>query len=42
MFVILLDHSNRDVVYNICGILINLINYQYHCDVYLQNEGVEK
>ncbi|ORX46898.1 ARM repeat-containing protein [Piromyces finnis] len=42
MFVILLDHSNRDVVYNICGVLINLINYQYHCDVYLQNEGVEK
>jgi len=42
MFVILLDHSNRDVVYNICGVLINLINYPYHCDVYLQNEGVEK
>ncbi|OUM69343.1 hypothetical protein PIROE2DRAFT_2637, partial [Piromyces sp. E2] len=36
------DHSNRDVVYNICGVLINLINYQYHCDIYLQNEGVEK
>ncbi|KAL6630867.1 ARM repeat-containing protein [Neocallimastix californiae] len=42
IFVVLLDHSNRDVLYNICGILINLINYQHHCDVYLQNEGVEK
>lgn len=42
MLVMLLDHSSREVVYNVCGVLMNLMPEATHKKIFLSGEGVEK
>eukprot|EP01135_Chromosphaera_perkinsii_P012051 Nk52_evm14s2578 gene=Nk52_evmTU14s2578 len=38
--VVLLSHSDRDVVYSACGVLINLMANKCHREVFFKNDGV--
>lgn len=40
--VLLLDHSNREVVYNVCGVIMNLMADATHKHVLISAEGVDK
>ncbi len=38
----LLDHSNREVVYNVCGVLMNLMIDEAHKKALASGDGIEK
>jgi len=42
MMVLLLNHSNSEIVFNVCGVLMNLVAYPHNKQFLLQENGVEK
>ena len=43
MLLLLMDHSNREVVYNVCGVLMNLMTEPKHKQMlHSGGEGIDK